>query len=243
MITSNGVSIIKEIEVEQLLRDLPQDQLLAIKTKYPFYAQQVEAELVRRVGAELKAQGELEKLIAIGEETRKFQDKATKLVKSLGTPPESIINLHYRWAEVTEEVEGAEAEKLPDDVCKANGLELGTMRKPIVKVWKWVVEVNKGFQVPKQAQGEGQPSISKRAVTVYKRDGASNQLVGNFHNYAEACRSLALTCAGSMGGTDSGGRVLTLNGYVFDAYEGEDWTPAPAVGYHRGANGLEVKDS
>lgn len=147
-----------------------------------------------------------------------FEAKVSKLAK-LPQPPEGIHNIYLVWREV-EEPQG-EPELLAEDVCKANGLEVGTIRQATIKVWKWVVETNKGFQPVKATNKDdgGEASATKRGITVYKRTGTTLEAKGNYRSASKACETFKLPLGG-----DSAMRVLARNGYITEPYLGSDFT-------------------
>ena len=186
------------VKVEELIKAMSNEDLQALKAKYAdnesiaklidgiLGARQVEA-------AKVKAEAD-------------FQAKVLKLAK-LPAPPENVHNLYLRWAEVDEPTGEPEVEVMIDGKP--------VMRQPTAKVWKWVLEVNKAFQVGRT--GTTTTKIVKRSISVAKRVGNTLEPVGNFTNATKACGYLKLIIGG-----DSASRVLQRNGYIVDQYQGDD---------------------
>ena len=61
------------------------------------------------------------------------------------------------------------------------------LRAPTTKVWKWVTEVNKAFQIGKSTTTV---KVAKRSISVSKRVGNTLEPVGNFTNATKACEYL-----------------------------------------------------
>ena len=66
--------------------------------------------------------------------------------------------------------------------------------------------------------GGGGPKASKRAITVFKREGTTLLPKGNFGSASKACEVLKLTIGG-----DSATRVLAREGYISEPYDGTDF--------------------
>ena len=166
-----------------------------------------------------------------------FNKVVDKFSGKLPNPPSGIHNLYFGWAEVEvdDTSKASEDVTIVDSIPEVNddgaivteAVSHTEKRYPQMKSWAWIAETNKGFNASKGSTTRT-ITTSKRAFTLYKREGLNNTPVGNFRKYSEACRHLSLACAGSLGGTDSGERVLTRNGYVYDAYEGVDFTVSEA---------------
>jgi len=137
-----------------------------------------------------------------------FTKVIAKMVNKL-PHPEDIHNIHMRWAEVEVEDTTAEAEEVEIDGVKE-------LRYPKHTEHQWIVELNKGFTVGKAS---GQPTASKRAITVHKRNGTQLEFVGNFPSASKACEHLNTPTGG-----DSATRVLSRDGYIADPYTGTDFT-------------------
>lgn len=161
---------------------------------------------------------------------QKFEAGIAKLFSSL-PHPEDVHNVYVRWAEVEEEVVDEEAEEVEVEVVKTPAVldkdgkiveeavvEL-VKRKPTVavKVWKWVVQVNKSVTVKPGASGKA--TTSKRAIKVFKRNGTQLEDKGNYQSASKACEKLGLTIGG-----DSATRVLARDGFITEPYEGTDYT-------------------
>jgi len=163
-----------------------------------------------------------------------FTEVITKMVNKL-PHPEDIHNIYMRWADIEVEDDtldaesivvfnkdgtptGKEVEDLTEEERKA--LDDGDLvlenRFPKHIESQWVVELNKGFTVGK---ANGQPTTSKRAITVHKRNGTQLEFVGNFPSASKACEHLNIPTGG-----DSATRVLSRDGYISDAYTGTDFT-------------------
>lgn len=127
--------------------------------------------------------------------------------------PENIYNVYVRWAEV--DVEKGEAEEV--EVTDDKGVTTKVMRIPTVKEYQWVIEVNHAIR---QSAGSGAdaPKTSKRAITVFKRNGTNLEPKGNFASASKACDYLKLVIGG-----DSATRVLARDGYISEAYDGSDY--------------------
>lgn len=152
---------------------------------------------------------------------QKFTDGIGKLFATL-PHPDDIANVYASWQEV--DVESGEAEEVEvvdvlavtdkDGKITTPAVMKTESRIPTVKVHQWVVEVNKGFRV---ASGGGStPTTSKRAITVFKREGLALNEKGHFASASKACEALGLTIGG-----DSATRVLAREGYITEAFEGD----------------------
>jgi len=114
--------------MDNLYAELPNDELEALKAKYPD-----NASITSLIDGILEARGKEEEATKIRDT---FSKKVAKLA-SLPDPPEGVYNVYLRWAEVEDDsVEPVEV-KLPDEKTE--------MRLP--KVWKWVVEINHADKV------------------------------------------------------------------------------------------------
>ena len=133
-----------------------------------------------------------------------------KLVAKL-PHPEDIMNVYLAWREVEMPVGEPEEVKLPNGTVE--------MRTPVQKLSKWVVEVNKGFVVKAGATTTGTTKTSKRAITVYKRNGTNLELKGHYQSASKACEALKLIVGG-----DSATRVLARDGFITEPYDGTDYT-------------------
>lgn len=140
--------------------------------------------------------------------------------------PDSIHNIYARWGEV--DVEEGEPEAVEVVVTPAEVNEKGNittpavtateMRCPTIKAMAWIVEVNHATKVT-SGSTPGQPKTSKRAITVYKRNGTQLELQGNYISASKACDALKLIVGG-----DSATRVLSRDGYITEPYEGAEYT-------------------
>jgi len=128
--------------------------------------------------------------------------------------PDNIYNVYARWAEV--DVPQGEPEEV--EVVDKDGNATIETRQPTVKEYQWVVEVNHAVK-QSNANSGGTPKTSKRAITVYKRNGTQLELKGNFTSASKACEYFGLPI-----GADSAGRVLDREGYIREPYDGTDFT-------------------
>lgn len=141
--------------------------------------------------------------------------------------PNDVHNVYMRWAEVEVEDTSGEPEMVnittKEAVLDKDGSVIESAvseeqpRYPKHMEYQWVVELNKGFRVGAGATGEA--SVSKRAVTLNKRDGQQLTFVGNFPSASKACEHLKIALGG-----DSATRVLNREGYILDPYTGTDYT-------------------
>lgn len=138
-----------------------------------------------------------------------FERAIGKIVAKL-PHPEKVHNIYIRWGEV--EVPTGE----PDEEVVIDGEP--EMRTPTRKEYQWVVQVNKAVSIGRGASGNGS-KVSKRAIMVMKRNGLALQPVGNFPSASKACEYLKIPLGG-----DSGNRVLAREGYITEAYEGNEYT-------------------
>ena len=146
-----------------------------------------------------------------GKAREAFGKAIGKLVDKL-PHPDDVHNVFLRWVEV--EVEDTSQEPEEVTIHEVDGIEAHVeTRYPRSKVWQWEAEFNKGFQVGKATNS--QPSSNKRAITLYKRNGLQNELVGNFTSASKACEHIRVPIGG-----DSAPRVLAREGYIVDAYTG-----------------------
>jgi hypothetical protein len=198
MTLNNGTSVVVAIPENELTKVLSDKQLLDMKTSNPnnqSVANMVDGILLTRSNLAKQAKIEAE-----------FSAKVAKLTK-LPAPPDGIHNLYLNWSIV--EI----PQDIPEGCSEAKQKELEA--NPI-KTWQWVITTNKGFTQGKATSTES--GTSKRAITVHSRNGTSLVFVGNFRTGAEACEYLKLSTNG-----DSAPRVLKANGYIVDAYTGNDF--------------------
>lgn len=151
-----------------------------------------------------------------------FSKKIEKLVKDL-PHPEDVHNVYMAWREVEEDDTSQDGEVVffKEDVVVATEEESDRQetRYPKTKTTRWVVELNKGFQV-KSGGGGSKTTASKRAITVKKiEENDTLTAIGNFSSASKACEHLSIPTGG-----DSAVRVLQREGYLTQAYEGEDIT-------------------
>lgn len=131
-----------------------------------------------------------------------FSDKVAKLAK-LPVPPSDVHNIILYWKEV--EVSDGK----PQDVVIDGKHE---MREGIIKQWQWEVTTNHACYEPSKAKSSTTPKTAKLAIRVYKRNGSTLDVIGEYANATKACEALKLVLNG-----DSGTRVLQRNGYFVEA--------------------------
>lgn len=138
--------------------------------------------------------------------------------------PEDVHNVYLAWREVDEEDTSQEPIMVDIVVKQAVVDSEGRIAEPAViepqprypthKVNKWVVEVNKGFQVGKITT-TSQSEATRRAITVWKRNGTNLEEIGKYPSGAEACKDLSIPCVG-----DNPIRVLGREGYLVERFDG-----------------------
>lgn len=197
--------------MENLIKGMSLEDLqLARKTygeKYPDLIKDIDTEIANR------------KALAKAEEVKaKFVGMIESIFANPKKPlphPEDIANIYVRWAEVEEETGEAEVEvEIADD----KGVKSKVMRKPMRKVFKWVVEVNKAFNPVKTTNTTFGNGTRKRAISVKHIEGDKLVTIGNFRTAKEACGYLKLDV-----GADSANRVLTTFKYLTEPYDGHDF--------------------
>ena len=194
--SKSNLIVSKETKMEELVKAMSNEDLQALKAKYAS-----NESIVKLIDGILEArQVEANK----AKVRAKFESKVLKLAE-LPQPPEDVHNLYLRWAEV-DEPQGKPIEVM------VNGVK--ELRAPTTKVWKWVIEVNKAFQIGKSTTTV---KVAKRSISVSKRVGNTLEPVGNFTNATKACEYLKLIVGG-----DSANRVLQRDGYIVDQYMGDD---------------------
>jgi len=154
-----------------------------------------------------------------------FTKGITKLFAKL-PHPEDVYNVFARWGEVevedtTQEAEEVEVVVTPAEVDKDGNITTEAVvekqdRYPTTKAFQWIVEVNHATRVSSTTTGE--PKVSKRAITVFKRNGTQLEAKGNYASASKACEALGLTIGG-----DSATRVLSRDGYISEPYDGTDF--------------------
>jgi hypothetical protein len=192
--------------MDELYRAMTSEDLNELKRKYAD-----NPNVVTLIDGILQAREVEEATAKIAKE---FEVKIAKLAR-LPEPPEGIHNVYLRWAKVDEPIQGSEAMEV--EVTQPDGSKVMEMRQPTTEVWRWVVELNKAFQVTRQTATNG-VKTSKRAITVNKRNGSTLEPVGNFTSATKACTYLKLPI-----GADSAMRVLTRNSYIVDQYDGTEF--------------------
>ena len=208
--------------MEELIKAMSDTDLVELRDKYP------DNESVKAVIDGVLA--ERANVAAQAKVAESFAKDIEKLAAKLAHP-EAIHNVYMAWREV--EVNDTTAAAIPVEVIvtpaitDSNGaittpaITAIEERYPLMKVFKWVVELNKGFQVGK-AVASGTPQASKRAISVNKRNGQLLEFKGNYTSARKACDAEK---AGNPSWLtdDSGTRELLKNGYVIDAYTGTDF--------------------
>lgn len=208
--------------MEELINAMSDEDLAGMKTKYSD-----NPSVVTLIDGILETRN---KALAQAKAKAKFEGGIAKLFVNL-PHPEDTYNVYARWAEVEvedttkealEEVEIVDAQAILDDDGKivTEAVTHTEARYPTVKVFKWVVETNKGLSTARG--GTTTPTTSKRAILVSKRDEANpSQLVevGKFTSASKACEKLGLTIGG-----DSATRVIQREGLFIEPYEGTDFT-------------------
>jgi len=203
---------------DMLLDQLSKDQALAMKEQFAG-----NETILTILNAHLE---KLDKIETQAKAKAQFETQIAKLAAKL-PHPEDIHNIYLAWREV--EVEDTSQPQVEVDIVDQPArldnfgkvVELATshkeMRYPSHKVFRWVVETNKGFQVSKSTSTA--PQATKRAITVKRIDGDNLIPVGNFPSASKACEYLKLTIGG-----DSATRVLAREGYLVQPYTGMDYT-------------------
>ena len=173
-----------------------------------------------------------------------FKQAIANMVSTL-VHPDGIANVYLAWHEVEEaqgnvEVIGVSGDGIPNGqaVGKVNKEailalkpEVNTtilfnekhyqVKQAIVKVWKWIPELNKGFQVGKETTTTGIKTPKKHAQTVE----LGGHFIGNVKSGNDGCKALGYDVAG-----DSGNRVLrearsnNPNYFTVKPYVGVDFT-------------------
>lgn len=149
--------------------------------------------------------------VKVAEEAKvkaEFEAKIKGLA-NLPTPPAGILNVHLAWKQADDLTAKPEIVKLEGKADEA--------RYP--KVWQWVVSTNHAEQVARGAGGTTSNGVRKLAIHVDKRDGTSLTPVGNFRSGAEACKHLDIDQ-----GAGSANMALLKAGYVYEAYNGQEFT-------------------
>ena len=189
----------------ELINAMGNDDLEAMKVKYAdndSVVKLIDGILESRVRevAERKAEVDFERGIA---------RTLTKLPH-----PEKVHNIYIRWGEV--EVPTGEPEEEVEVVAE-DGTKSTEMRQPTRKEYQWIPQVNKSVVISRG--GDGVTKVSKRAITLYKRNGLALEDKGNFPSASKACEKLGLAIGG-----DSATRVLAREAYILEPYEGTEYT-------------------
>jgi len=213
----------------KVLNSLSDEQIEANLVKYakmPSVVKLLEGIREARKVEQAQAQIELETEIAQEEIKARFASGISKTFAKLPRP-DGVYNVYARWAEVdvpdtTQEAEEVEIVVVQAVIDKDGNIvtppEIETEKRyPTKKEYAWVVEVNHAVKAS-SGSGTATPTASKRAKTVYKRNGTSLEPKGNFTNATKACEHLGLVIGG-----DSATRVLARDGYIVEDYYGTDF--------------------
>lgn len=172
----------------------------------------------------VKAQAEADAKLKFEAGVAKFFNGTNSKGKPYCPHPEDIHNIYVRWALVEVEDTSGDGEEVTVIITPAvvkegeivtDAVTEVQTRYPKMEVWQWVVEVNHKV---KADSGSDAPKSSKRAITVFKRNGTQLEDKGHFASASKACEALGLTIGG-----DSATRVLSREGYITDYYEGTDF--------------------
>lgn len=194
--------------MDELIQAMSIDELVRFKEQYA-----ANESVTKIVDGYIETKTRQEAQVKAREDFVKVIDKMVNKLPH----PDDVHNVYFAWREVEEEDKTQEAEEV--EIVYTDGEKGTEVRYPKVKVDKWVVELNKGFQIAK-GTSTASSATSKRAITVHKRNGTSLEFVGNFTNATKACEHLELIVGG-----DSAMRVLTVrNPYLVDPYTGTDFT-------------------
>lgn len=126
-----------------------------------------------------------------------------KALANLPKPPEGILNVFLAWREVDDTTK-PEIVTLPDKTT--------VTRFP--KVWSWIVETNHADKVGRETGSTDKAGATKRAITVYQRDGTKLVFVGNYSAGSKACVDLKVDA-----GEGSANLALSKAGYIVTAYD------------------------
>jgi len=160
-------------------------------------------------------------------------DFTQAIAEMIGTlpHPEGIHNVYLAWREVEvqdtdspQEVDIPKIDEAGQPVLTQKGkpVMVKETRYPTTKAWKWIPELNKGFQAGKSTTTTATKTANKRAVTISKREGEGSSqlvLVGHFPTASKAVEYLKLPLGG-----DSATRVLQREGMFIEPYTGTDYT-------------------
>lgn len=202
--------------MDELINAMSNQDLMELEAKYPDNTSVVT--LIEGILATREAEAVQAKAM------EKFTKGIAKTFASL-PHPDGIYNVYARWAEVdipSGEPEVVEVIDTPAEVDKDGNIItpaiiVQDMRQPTVKGMAWVVEVNYAIKSSGSAS-DGTPKTSKRAITVYKREGLTLVNKGNYASASKACEAMSLPIGG-----DSANRVLARDGYITEAYDGTDF--------------------
>lgn len=200
--------------MDELIQAMSNEELEAIKEKHsdnPSILTLIDGILEGRVKEEAQVQAKQ----AFEANLAKFVNGVTKKGKPYLPHPEDVHNIYIRWGEV--EVEDTEAEPEEVEVVDKDGNKVTEMRKPSHMEYQWIVQVNHAVKVT-SGGSDGSPKASKRAITVYKRNGTQLDLKGHYPSASKACEALGLTIGG-----DSATRVLARDSFIIEPYDGTEF--------------------
>lgn len=161
--------------------------------------------------------------------TTNVKATAKAIEVGLPKPPSTIHNVYFAWAEVEQDdtskpqtevvIQDKPAEAYPDGTIKAEAITHIEKRYPQIKVWQWVVTLNKGFAPLKGNQSKGSTTNmpTKRSITVKRINGTQVETIANYSTGAAACKDLGLNPA-----SGSANLCLRNNGYLVEPYIGTE---------------------
>lgn len=196
--------------MDELIAAMSNSDLAELKVKY--VENQSVATLIEGIlDGRAKEQAQVEAKEAFEGAIAKFANGVNKQGKPYLPHPDDVSNVFLRWGEVTIEV--GEEEEVSITNPDTNELET-VMRKPTQVVSQWIVEVNaRTTKLTSGNDGGSAQKTSKRAITVFKRNGTQLEPKGNYPSASKACEALGLTIGG-----DSATRVLAREGYWVEAF-------------------------
>ena len=199
--------------MEELIKAMSDEDLAGLKIKYanqPSLATLIDGILETRT-----KEAEIAKTIALRD---KVAIKATNAI--LGEP--SIWQLDWRKLPENQSMSVTTVEvddtSQPQVEAVLNGVS--ELRYPKKLTRKVVI----GTAITLVGKSPGQTTKtngSKRAITVYKRNGTQLELIGHFASGQACCDHLKIPT-----GSDDAKRVLVREGYIHEPYEGTDYTTA-----------------
>jgi len=211
--------------MDELIKAMSDSDLMELKGKYVD-----NSSVVTLIDGILETRGKEAEAIKVKVD---FERGIAKLLAKL-PHPDDVHNIYVRWGEV--DVADGELEEvvfdskgvvipmtlLIEDMTPEQLDELGSYtyetRQPSHKEFQWIVEVNHATKVTGNST-TGVTTASKRAITVYKRNGTQLELKGHYASASKACEALGLIIGG-----DSAIRVLARDNYITESYEGVDYS-------------------